>query len=235
MGSNSELTVAYWAIRGLGAPLRMICEYKGANYKAVNYEAKMVEGKLNKDCWFKDPNAKQAILKRNPLANLPYLIDGDLVICQTNAIFKYLGRKFDLYGNNDIEMSKTEQCLYQIYDLRNDMVRVFYDPTGKFEQLADALLNKKAPTHLKKMENWLAMYKTVYCISDTPCVADFHLWELIDQLEMFAKDRKHDSLLKGYPNLQQLYTKFRNLDALANYFKSDSYKLPCNNVHAKWK
>lgn len=28
-----KLTVAYWSIRGLGAPLRMMCEYAGADYE----------------------------------------------------------------------------------------------------------------------------------------------------------------------------------------------------------
>jgi hypothetical protein len=32
------LKVAYWSIRGLGAPLRMMCEHADAVYEAVNYD-----------------------------------------------------------------------------------------------------------------------------------------------------------------------------------------------------
>ena len=34
----------------------------------------------------------------NPLINLPYLIDGDVIVSQSNACFTYLGRKFDMLG-----------------------------------------------------------------------------------------------------------------------------------------
>ena len=30
---QGKLIVGYWSIRGLGAPLRMMCEYAGADYE----------------------------------------------------------------------------------------------------------------------------------------------------------------------------------------------------------
>jgi len=34
----SKLSIGYWAIRGLGAPLRMMCCYKAIDYKDELYE-----------------------------------------------------------------------------------------------------------------------------------------------------------------------------------------------------
>ena len=43
-----------------------------------------------RDLWFKDD--KPALLKTNYLTNLPYIIDGDFVLAQTDACINYLGR-----------------------------------------------------------------------------------------------------------------------------------------------
>ena len=43
--------------------------------------------------------------------NLPYLIDGDNVVAQTNAILSYLGRKYNLNGKTETEIIKNDQVL----------------------------------------------------------------------------------------------------------------------------
>lgn len=231
----TKLQIGYWAIRGLGAPLRMICEYMKIEWDSILYDPIKVGDKWDWDCWFK--KGKSTLQTKNAFANLPHIIDNGLVICQTNACLKYLGQKFKLYGENDIDAIKVDQCLYQIMDLRNDMVKVFYghDKTSDFETCKDDLINKKAPAHLQKMENWLIYNETMYCASNSISIADFHLWELIDQLEIFVKFCKKNSLLEGRTKLQQLYVNIKGLDTLANYFKSSFYKLPVNAVIARWK
>jgi len=211
----------------------MICEYAGEKYTPKLYKVTEVDGKWNKDCWFKE--AKPSIRAKNPFANLPYIIDGDNCVCQTNACLSYLGKKFDLYGKDEYEIMKVDQCLDQIMDLRNDMVKLFYSSKDSFETGIDKFITKTAPSHLEKMENWLTQNKTVFLVSDSPCVADFHLWELIDQLEMFVKHYKKESLIKDKENLENFYSKMRGLEELSDYFKGDLYKLPVNNPHAYWK
>jgi len=228
------MEIAYWTIRGLGAPLRMICEHVGALYKPVLYDCTKIDGEWNKDVWFKD--AKPSVRAKNKMANLPYIVDGPYVICQTNACFTYLGKKFKLYGKDDHEMEKVDQCLCQVMDLRNDMVSVFYGSSDNFEADKDDLIKKKAPKHLQKMENWLVHHKTVYCASDELSVVDFHLWELLDQLELFVKHFKEKSLLEGRPQLQQLYANIKGLSSLKNYFEGDLYKkMPVNQLFANWQ
>ena len=58
--------------------------------------------------------------------NLPYVIDGEHTIAQTNACFAHLGRVLGLYGSNYAETLKVEQCLCQVMDLRNDAVGACY-------------------------------------------------------------------------------------------------------------
>lgn len=86
---GQRVTLAYWAIRGLAQPIRLLLEYV-----QVPYEDKLFEqGKapdFDKSCWF---DVKDTILGDYPMPNLPYLIDGDLVITQSNAIVRHIARQ----------------------------------------------------------------------------------------------------------------------------------------------
>ena len=95
-----------------------------ARAQAVCYDAKPKEGGgWDTSDWF---DKKPALKEKNALMNLPYVIDGEHTIAQTNACFAHLGRVLGLYGSNYAETLKVEQCLCQVMDLRNDAVGAFY-------------------------------------------------------------------------------------------------------------
>jgi glutathione S-transferase len=127
---GSEITLGYWSIRGLGAPLRMmIMAADSITLNAVNYdltlkpESTVSELKFDASDWFEKKPALKGI---NPLMNLPYLIDGDTVVAQTNACFTYLGRRLNMLGSNEKELCQCEQLLCEIMDLRNKMVSILF-------------------------------------------------------------------------------------------------------------
>jgi len=228
-----NLKVGYWKIRGLGAPLRMMCEYVGAQYESSEYAVTGEPGKWDFNAWF---GVKPEFLKKNPLANLPYVLDGDVLVTQSNACYLYLGKKFKLMGKDEAEVTKMEQVLFEVFDLRNNVLILFYGNSQKsdFEKYLDG----SAKSSLTKLENWFNFYKTTYSASsDRPTVADFHLWEMLDQHELLSKDIKGESLLDSlskFPLLRQFYLNFRALPTLQKYFQSATYKLPVNNTMAAW-
>eukprot|EP01102_Stenamoeba_stenopodia_P021890 TRINITY_DN893_c0_g7_i1.p1 TRINITY_DN893_c0_g7~~TRINITY_DN893_c0_g7_i1.p1 ORF type:complete len:236 (-),score=52.42 TRINITY_DN893_c0_g7_i1:61-768(-) len=232
-GNDNKLKVAYWSIRGLGAPLRMMCEYAGADYEPVNYELKGEPGAWDASAWF---SVKPALKERNPLMNLPYVIDGDRVVTQSNACLLYLGRKFGLGGKNEDETVRMEQALCQAFDLRNDAVKAFY--SSNFEEDIKGYVNKSLPGHYDKFEEWLAKLGTKYLASDEPTTADFHLWELLDQNELLAKFLERPSFLESNPKWSHLlayYQRFKELPAIKKYLDGPLAKLPVNNKMAIFK
>merc|ERR1712130_342440 len=107
-------------------------------------------------------------------------------------------------------------------------VRALYCSPTEYESQKKWLLTTGAPTHLEKLENWLQFNKTTYCVSDSLCIADFHLWELIDQLEIMTQEYGKDSLIASKEKLKEFYANIKGLDKLAAYFQSNHYKLPIN-------
>eukprot|EP01094_Clydonella_sp_ATCC50884_P003803 TRINITY_DN12915_c0_g1_i2.p1 TRINITY_DN12915_c0_g1~~TRINITY_DN12915_c0_g1_i2.p1 ORF type:complete len:132 (+),score=52.88 TRINITY_DN12915_c0_g1_i2:197-592(+) len=124
----------------------------------------------------------------------------------------------------------THTMLHQ--DLRNDAVKVFY---GDYESGKDAHYEKSVPTHYEKLNLWLEQHGTEYVAGSAPSPADFHLWEMIDQHELFAKALGKASLVEGYPKLKELYERMKQLDGMKAYLASPDASLPVNNKMAPFK
>eukprot|EP00408_Alexandrium_pacificum_P014713 CAMPEP_0171235218 /NCGR_PEP_ID=MMETSP0790-20130122/41833_1 /TAXON_ID=2925 /ORGANISM="Alexandrium catenella, Strain OF101" /LENGTH=228 /DNA_ID=CAMNT_0011701523 /DNA_START=181 /DNA_END=867 /DNA_ORIENTATION=- len=216
--------VAYWEIRGLGAPLRMLCEYAGAEYENKMYKCKEVDGGWDKSDWF---DAKPALKDKNALMNLPHVIDGDVVVSQTLACFSYLGKKFGLYGSTPADAVKVDQILCEAQDLRNAAVGCFYSSAESFETRKDGHY-KAVKGYYGKFELWLTQQGTAFTAGPAPTAGDFHLWEMLDQHEAFAQKIGKPSLLGEFPKLKALHAALKAEPKLQKYFEGPMYALTIN-------
>eukprot|EP01010_Urceolus_cornutus_P001236 NODE_1761_length_765_cov_280.487430_g1369_i0.p1 GENE.NODE_1761_length_765_cov_280.487430_g1369_i0~~NODE_1761_length_765_cov_280.487430_g1369_i0.p1 ORF type:complete len:227 (-),score=27.38 NODE_1761_length_765_cov_280.487430_g1369_i0:25-705(-) len=226
------MEVAYWGIRGLGAPLRMMCEYADAQYTPVNYEITGEPGNYDRSSWL---NAKPALVKKHALTNLPYIVDGETFVTQSNACLYYLGRKYNLVGTTPAEMSKVDQCLCQVMDMRNAFVGLAYAAADVFETKVGPYLESGVTTHLAKFENWFKQQGTNFCAGNSPTAPDFHLWEMLDQHLELTKRRQLPSILEPYPLLKAFYDRFAALPQLQKYFAGPLHKIPMNGPMAAFK
>jgi glutathione S-transferase len=193
---------------------------------------------LNSD-WFSFEKPK--LLEKQPLVNLPYIIDGDLIITQSNACMAYLGRKVGLWGKTDKDMSECEVLLCEIYDFRNAVVGWSY-PGGKpVEKFLELTKTKGA---LPKLENWLARSKctetsvTTFLVGGYATAPDFHLFELLDQCMLMSTFHKLDKTFlddERIPNLKRYYEKFRQQDKMQPYLTSKLHTaIGVNNLGAQF-
>jgi glutathione S-transferase len=114
-------TLGYWKIRGLAAAVRMMYYYKAAPFKEVAY------GEDAAETWF--GGDKPVLAAKNSLINLPYIIDGDVVVTQSNSCLLYLGQKLAI--DLPEHMIRNHQVLDQTIDLRNALMKIAYGPEGK--------------------------------------------------------------------------------------------------------
>lgn len=205
----------------------MMAEYAGADYDAVTYEVTGEPGNWDLSAWF---GVKPGLQEKNGYMNLPYVVDGDLTIAQTNACFSHIGRVLGLYGSTYVETVKCEQTLCQVMDLRNDAVGKFYGPTPEDNFVGH--LTGSVATNYGKFENFLQQGGTLYTAGDTPTAGDFHLFEMVDQHEILARETGNPSPVAAFPLLTKLYSSLKSDPKLAKYFAGDLYKLPINNTMA---
>jgi glutathione S-transferase len=235
MTSIQPITVGYWSIRGLGAPLRMMIMYSGTPLNAANYDGFPTEdGNFDRSSWF--ASAKEELRKKNPLINLPYIVDGDHVISQTNACFTYLGRKLNMLGNNEVELSQCDQLLCECTDLRNGVVRHAYGPVAPMEKFLKAISGS-----LGKLEAWLKwkysmetpiVEQSIFFVGDTATAPDFHIWEMLDQIRAMGNFAGLADPLTSLPFLAGFHHFFANLPANARYLQSPLHRLPANFLSA---
>jgi glutathione S-transferase len=246
--------VAYWSIRGLGAPLAMMLTAARVNHWVIFYDT----NEEGDDGWNEDSyNEDKAWLRDevNPLMNLPFLVDcsTDRVIVQSNAIFCYLGRELNMLGKTPLEQSMCEELLFQVTDLRDQMVDFAYEASTEDDKEEAANLASEASNCYAKLEAYLKKkYETMmvgknnsadepdglicHLVGDDYSAPDFHLYEMLDQFEGLVQFYDLEPLLLGsrYPHLAAYKIAFESLPEVSVYLNSRAREVPYNSCSARF-
>ena len=214
----SVLKVGYWPIRGLVEPIHMYLAYKEVPHEKVVYPYDNIEK------WTEQDKKNLGI----DFPNIPYIIDGEFKLSQSNSILKYLEGKFGSYYNGDLAHDiKLDTLLDSVYEIRVPFGILFYmegDLAKKKEEY-------QSPRILSKFEyfnEWLRNRK--YLTGDSVCVADFAFWNLVDYHNLF--DIK---ILEKYENIQRFKRDLENEPKVKEYLNSPDYRpFPINAWMAQW-
>eukprot|EP01096_Ripella_sp_DP13-Kostka_P003750 TRINITY_DN155_c0_g1_i1.p1 TRINITY_DN155_c0_g1~~TRINITY_DN155_c0_g1_i1.p1 ORF type:complete len:240 (-),score=105.75 TRINITY_DN155_c0_g1_i1:30-689(-) len=212
------LKIAYWDIRGLIQPVKLLLAHVGAEYENIEYSCGPAP-EFSRDSWM---SVKDTLGLDFP--NLPYLIDGDVKLTQSNAILRYLARKFGLEGETEEERVRIDLMAEEAMDFRNAVVRLSYNPN--FEHLKDAHINEYLPKLFTGLEKFLG--ERPFFAGQKISFPDFVLYELLDQNKCMEP-----TVLDNFPKLQAFTQRIEALPNIAAYMSSDRFrKSPINNKMA---
>ncbi|XP_063153794.1 glutathione S-transferase Mu 1-like [Candoia aspera] len=235
-----EVTLGYWDIRGLAHPIRLLLAYTRTPYEdkqyAVGEEVQSSEMKSentsprlgalgivpNFDCsqW---TSVKQKLGLDFP--NLPYLIDGERKITQSNAILRYIARKHKMCGETEEEMTRVDMLENQLMDFRIAFATLCYSPD--FEKLKPEYL-ELLPGKLKLYSQFLGDRK--WFAGKMLSYVDFIAYDLFDAHQMLEP-----KCLDQFPNLKEFLHRFEALEKIAAYVKSSRcIKTPIFSKCAFW-
>ncbi|XP_078500907.1 glutathione S-transferase Mu 1-like isoform X2 [Lissotriton helveticus] len=203
----------------LAHSIRLLLEYTGTAYEDKHY----VPGPApdyDRSQWLKE---KETLGLDFP--NLPYLIDGDVKLTQSNAILRYIGRKHDLCGESEAEIIRVDVLLSQVMDFRMGLVTIAYNPN--FESLKGPYL-EKLPEKLKQFSQFLGERK--WFAGEKITIADFLMYDVLDQHRMLEP-----TCLDSFPNLKAFMQQFEAIEKIDAYMKTSRFmKTPINSRSAKW-
>lgn len=184
----------------------------------------------NSATWFSETKPK--LLPKNPAANLPYLLDGEKVVSESDAIMIYIAHrsgKPELVGRNAEEQVNLATTMGVVRDLHAKYITLVYARYGDktFEQ-AKAEYLEQSKAYLNKL-NLLIEGKDYYAGQIT--WIDFAISEFIQVL--FILDA---ATIEAYPNVLNHQRRVYALPAIQNYHKTDRYhERPINSpVYAKF-
>ncbi|XP_040854590.1 glutathione S-transferase Mu 1-like isoform X2 [Ochotona curzoniae] len=227
------MTLGYWDIRGLAHAIRLLLEYTDTSYEEKIYTMGDAPD-YDRSQWL---NEKFKLGLDFP--NLPYLIDGTHKLTQSNAILRYLGRKYNLCGETEEEKIRVDILENQVMDTRLQLAVVCYSPDFGQPEALDSfyllLQEKLKPDYLKGLPDKLTLYsqflgKRPWFAGDKITFADFLVYDILDQNRIFAP-----GCLDAFPNLKDFVARFEGLPKIAAYMKSSHFiRVPIYLKLATW-
>jgi len=205
--SKAPMTLAYWNARGRVEVLRLLLEYTGLAYTEKIYDFS------ERDNWFGTEKNQAGFA----FPNLPYLIDGEKKITETDAIMTYIcqkGNRRDLLGKEDMDIVHIATLRGVLKDLFLDLGMTYYSPS--FDKIKEE--NLKAKVH-PRLENFSKFLGTKEYFVGSISVADFmfyHTAMLIPGLDKNIYDK--------YPNLKGLVERIEALPGIKAYQSSERNK-----------
>nr|XP_058925405.1 glutathione S-transferase P [Kogia breviceps] len=156
-------TIVYFPTRGRCEAMRMLLADQGQSWK---------EEVVTKESWLHGP------LKASCLyGQLPKFQDGDLILYQSNAILRHLGRSFGLYGKDQREAALVDVVNDSVEDLRRLCSHIIHhDHEEDKAQYVQELRG-----HLKPFETLLSQNQggQAFIVGDQISFADYNLLDLL--------------------------------------------------------
>ncbi|XP_075469709.1 glutathione S-transferase Mu 1-like isoform X2 [Ascaphus truei] len=157
--------------------------------------------------------------------NMPYLLDGDVKLSQSNAILRYIARKHGLCGELEEEQIRVDLVESHTIDFRMSLLALAYNPL--FETLKGPFL-EKLPVILTRFSRFLG--SRAWFAGEKITFADFLMYDVLDQHRMLEP-----KCLQSFKNLKDFLTRFEALPPVAAYMKSPRFmKTPIYNRMAAW-
>ena len=220
----SPIILGYWGIRSLGQPIRMLLGYKNVEFEEKIYpvgDAPM----FDKAEW---NNAKFTLGLDFP--NLPYLIDGDVKMSESNAIMRYLARKYNLEGETEEEKRRIDILESVLNDFRISYINLtYFSRPQDFAKNLEKFKEDVQPA-LDRFDKFLGADQKFFA-SNRLTYIDFLVHELMDQHRLLSKD-----ILDNSNNLQNFMISFEQVPDIKEFMKSNKcFKGPINNKYALFK
>ncbi|XP_053943535.1 glutathione S-transferase 2-like [Cuculus canorus] len=213
------LTLGYWDIRGLAHAIRLLLEYTETPYQERLYRPGPAPD-FDRSDW---TNEKEKLGLDFP--NLPYLIDGNTRLTQSNAILRYIARKHKMCGETEEEILRVDMLLNHVVDLCDSFALLCYNPN--FEKLKPAYL-EQLPGKLRELSRFLG--SRPWFAGEKLTFVDFLAYDFLDMQRIFVPDCPE---LQG--NLGSFVQRFEALEKISAYMKSGRFtKTPVFSWTATW-
>lgn len=224
---EGELLVAYWDIRGLGQPCRISLAYAGVPFTDFRISPGEYPSDDYKQTWMmKKPELKESLY----FPNLPFLFDGregkSVALVQSRAILRYIGREFDLLGDN---IDKFDMMLDEVSDLDAIVTRTSY---GNVAGANDVITGQVKD----KLDAIAAYLQTTPFLAGKVSVADFKLYDTLSKIVLCEKEITKTKVVDSNAVVVNYMDRIASLPAISAYLASEKFlDRPLNNTHAQFK
>jgi glutathione S-transferase len=168
---HSLPTLTYFDVRGRAEVIRLILEDVGQPYR---------ERRIQLAEW-------PALKPTFPFGQLPLYQEGELVIPQSHAIYRYLARKHGLCGGSEADRIRLDVVEEAFVDLQNELGRFYW--SARFHDERDEYERSKLPALLDKAQGLLVQNGggDGYWVGSSLTFVDFQAWHFLDYVRPFSQ------------------------------------------------
>ncbi|XP_075551165.1 glutathione S-transferase Mu 2-like [Dermacentor variabilis] len=207
----APIILGYWDIRGLAQSIRYLLAYADVTYEDKRYSYGS-DSEPSRDEWLA---VKYQLGLDFP--NLPYLIDGDVRMTQSQAILKYLGRKHGLVPKDEQTLRRVEVLQHEAFDILWDTARLSYDPDYTDDKRRQFLAD--VADRLHQLEVYLAKHGP-YGAGKNVTYVDFMVYESLQVVKILGPT----TFSKGYSALEEYCDRIAALPGIKEYLASDQFR-----------
>ena len=233
---NTDITLGYWGIRGLAQPIRFLLVYAEVPFSEIRLGVFQDGTLMSREEEDKDWQHIRSTLAM-PFPNLPYLIDTSesdpIRLTQSNAILRYLARRYDFYGKSESERAAIDVLQDQAYDFRNAIIKTAYTLGEEYSDVYEQFATDTLPKYLDSFESYLQHNgHEKYFVGNRLSLVDFVLYELLWQMTLMVPQ----SITKSKrPTLLAFIKHFESIPQIAAYTESENYiEHPINSPWASF-
>jgi len=176
--------LTYFNLRALAEPIRFILAYAEVDYE---------DNRLERESW---PGVKES----TPWGQLPTLQVGEKTLSQSNAISRYLAKKYNLQGDDDWEAAKMDELADALADFRGEWRKHFREEDeAKKAELKKNFDENVVPKYLAKFEAQISANGGPFLVGKRVSWIDFQVAHFMEFFELQAP-----GLLDNFPNLKKL-------------------------------
>merc|ERR1712243_294385 len=172
--------LCYWDIRGLAQPARLLLTYTGTEFDDKKLSCGPAPD-FDKSCWYDN---KFSLGLDFP--NLPYYIDGDVKITQSNAILRHSAQKHDLVGKTEKVKDDYLKALPKTLQMFSDFLGVKSWFAGESLTFVDFHMYELLDQHKQLVPN---------CMKELGNMTSF--MERFESLPKIAEYMKSDKFMKA--------------------------------------
>lgn len=175
------MKLVYFNARGLAETSRVLFAINGEQYEDFRYPLEIIDWATHnmvREEFLDDKNNRKLL---GSLNKLPYLEVEGQIIPQSKAIERYLAKRFNMMGDNDIEYARIDGITEYVKDFKTAYQTVRKLPAnqkenGLKEWFADTLKEK-----LELLENLLCREHQTFAVGNRLSLADVSLYSFITE------------------------------------------------------
>lgn len=213
--SDDKFTLVYFNGKGLAETSRLILAIAGVDYEDFRYPIEVLDWKTYsfKRELFEQHKKEGKFIKS--MGKLPYLQINDQIISQSKSIERFLAKKFNLYGKNDIQEAQIDSICEYIRDFKTE-----YQGYRKFEgeereKQMIIWFEEVLPTKLLMLDR---IIDSNYSVGDQLSLADIVIYSFITQF--FDNQEAVRNSISDIPNISSIVNNIDNLESVQNWIKN---------------